>query len=164
MSLMKQLALFGFLSVPLTACSGAPSANTPQPAYTTICALSMGGKEMNGAVVRLKATYSTDLRHGAFLTDPQCELVSVEQGADAADVDPSVPQFDKAVKGNILDRKARRFAVDISGKFAWSAGDTLHGLPSATPNGTIPSHGVITIEKVWSYERLRRKDEVEAQP
>lgn len=150
---MKQLTIFGFLFVPVTACSGALSASAPEPISTTICALATRGKSMDGALVRFKAAYVTDLRHGVFLTDPTCPRVSVEQGADAPNVDPSVLRFDEAVKGNILDRRARRFAVDISGRFTWSAGDMLHGIPSTGPHGTIPAHGVITIQKVWSYER-----------
>ncbi len=147
----KRLAFFGLILFQATACSGAPSANASQPVFTTICALSAQGKKMDGALVRFKATYITDLRHGAFLTDPKCPSVSVEQGLDPVNVDASVRRFDEVVKGSILDHKPRQLVVDVSGKFAWSAAGMLHGVPAA---GTIRPHGVITIEKIWSYQRV----------
>lgn len=110
---------------------------------------------MDGALVRFKATYITDLRHGAFLTDPKCPSVFVEQGLDPVNVDSSVSRFDEVVKGNILDHKPRKFVVDVSGKLAWNAGGMLHGVPAA---GTIRPHGVITIEKIWGYQRVAPKN------
>lgn len=150
-----RLAFFGLIFFQTAACSGAPSANVPQPVLTTICALSSQGKEMDGALVRFKATYITDLRHGAFMTDPKCPSVSVEQGSDSENVDASVPRFDEVVKGNILDHKPRKFVVDVSGRFAWNAGGILHGVPVA---GTTKPHGVLMIEKIWSYQRVAPKN------
>lgn len=150
----KPLAFFGLFFVQIAACSGAPPASTPQATSTTVCAVSLHGKEMDGAVVRFRATYITDLRHGIFLKDCACPSIFIERGSDDANVDPSVSRFDEVVKGSVLDVKLREFHVEISGRFTWSPGDMLHGVPVAAPNGRIRPHGVIAIEKVWSYERV----------
>jgi hypothetical protein len=150
-----RLAFFGLIFLQAAACSGAPSDSASQPLFTTICALSAQGKKMDGILVRFKATYITDLRHGAFLTDSKCPSVFVEQGLDPVNVDASVPRFDEVVKGNIFDHKPRKFVVDVSGTFAWNSGGMLHGVPAA---GTTIPHGVIAIEKIWSYQRVAPKN------
>ena len=105
---------------------------------TSICALAQHGRELNGRRVRLTATYVTDLQEYTSLTDPHCPKVHVAP-YDAESPDESVERFDKAVKGRMEDLSARRFVVELSGRFTWKGHDE--------------PYGSMTIDRVWSFHR-----------
>ena len=127
------------------------------PAHTvTVCELARWGQARIGTHVRVSAEYFTDFHHGAFLSDPRCPFDRLQIGVDAIDADKSVSELDEAIA---LDRHyyiGRKFKVDVTGVFEWNTDRILNKELPPDRQLRIPAHGVLSLLKVWCFEKPKR--------
>ena len=144
------------LCIMLVACGAGASEEQEQASSveirTSVCELVNNAARMNGLHVRIKATYSSDLKHYSGFSDAQCPGLNLAEGIRKEDV-PELEEFYRAVWGDLDDGTSRIFLVDVSGVFNWN-----EQAASATPgpDGLPPQAASLQIVKVWSYRRLKR--------
>ena len=158
---MNQIFLFAccLLVQTTSALTNAPPIKNENPTNshadvsTSICQLAREGKRFNGTQVRLQGIYITDLHHGAILKDQRCPSVFIEEGETSEMVDASVKLFNDALYTSLFNHTLGKVFVDVSGKYI--AGGSSRATAN-TPRGVVTPHGIISIEKVWSFKRLRK--------
>ena len=124
----------------------------------TICQLAHRGEARVGTRVRIRAEYFTDLRHGAFLSDPRCPSDSVQIGKYATDADKeSLAVLDKAMTQHSKFYIGHKFKVDITGIFEWNEGLVINKELPPDRQLRIPAHGVLSLLKVWSFEKPTKR-------
>lgn len=100
-----------------SACSGTGTHVRTEPVTMSLCSLEKDVAEGPGhELIRLKAEYVTDLRHGAFFVDPRCPASTLQRGPDGEGISSTVSRFDDDVTGNILNHAERRFVVEAVGR------------------------------------------------
>ena len=123
----------------------------------TVCGLVHWDQKMVGTRVRVRAEYFTDFRHGAFLSDPKCPSARLQLGVRSADADASLARFDKALGQHYDYYVGRKFKVDITGSFEWEEARILYKELTPDRQMRIPAHGVLSLLKVWSFEKPTKR-------
>lgn len=121
----------------------------------SICQLRHLEKSIREQPIYLRATYFTDLRHGAFFTDEGCPGFSIQRGITPENVDKGVRAFDDAVAGNVLVRDERRFEVEVIGVLVDDAGSSC-GFPE---EGRTSKECSFVVQKVVSFRRIMKSDD-----
>ena len=114
----------------------------------TVCELAHWGRDMEGARVRVRAEYFTDLRYGAFLSDWQCPSARLELASDSASADKSVSHFNDVTAGHDNYYVNHKFKVDVTGTFEWSEGRIINKDLPPDRQYRIPPHGLLALMKV----------------
>lgn len=125
----------------------------------TICELAHWGEARVGTRARIRVEYFTDLRHGAFLSDPKCPLTRLQLGVRSADADAdaSLAMFDKALGQHYDYYVGRKFKVGIIGSFELEEARILYQELPPDRQLRILAHGVLSLLKVWSFEKPTKR-------
>jgi hypothetical protein len=147
-------AFFGFGAVLLFACTTSPSC-ADEPAAKdsekpfSICELLEQGGPVRATRIRVAAHFVTDLRHGAYLDDPKCKGLVIQEGPVMSDpVDASVLRFNEAAEEHAFSHRLVEFDIDVSG--------TYTPRPAAEFWGN-EAKGRLVFERVWSFHRVGSK-------
>lgn len=156
--------IFGALAVFLVAaCTPSVHASGPSQSHAsaqvreaTVCELAHWGQNMVGVRVRVQAEYFTDLRHGAFLSDPRCPIDRIQLAADATNADKSVSEFNDITAGHGRYYIGHKFKVDVTGIFELSEEHVINKELPPDRQYRIPPHGMLSLLKVWSFEKPKQ--------
>jgi hypothetical protein len=113
---------------------------------TSICELGRQEKAMNGASIRLSATYLTDLFEHSSLWDAHCPDLSMNLDWSVMQTHPhdqSLDALDAALQSDVFPPMAMSLSIDVSGRFIAPANKT--------------SRGRLVMEKVWSFRKIPEK-------
>ncbi|WP_157971456.1 hypothetical protein [Dyella sp. C9] len=114
-------------------------------ATISVCELLKDGGPAKAIRIRIKAHYITDLRHAAFLDDPGCKGLVIQEDPRMSDsVDPSVARFDEATHEHMISHRLVEFDVDIEGIYTPRHAGEFWGNEAK---------GQLMIERVWSFQR-----------
>ena len=127
----------------------AAHSNRAHPAQASVCQLTRFGPEHDGRVYETSAFYFTDLRHGAWLIDPENSNCWVQLGVQQSDTDGSVAHFMQAlVDGIMRNGPGTKRALRTELVFHWVKAD---------PQGTLAplgkpwvAKGMVELRRVFS--------------
>ncbi len=113
MTLTKLIIHFVILLTPI----GCTLAIEMSPLKTTVCEVSKAKSDYLNKIIQVSGLYETDMRHGAYLTDPNCPKKSFRIGHFINEDDPSIIKFEKdqGVRYTKLN-EVRRIQVILVGK------------------------------------------------
>jgi hypothetical protein len=138
------MALLWAISLPVVAHS-----SSVHPAQASVCQLAHFGAEHDGSVYETSALYITDLRHGAWLIDPENTNFWIQLGVQQSDTDGSVARFMQALVDGVMrngpgtKRKLRTELV-----FHWVKADPKGTL--ASPGKPWVAKGMVELKRVFS--------------
>lgn len=122
----------------LVAEDGALAEGGSQP--NSLCELQSQQSDFEGKLIRIEATYATDMHHFGLLLDDRCPNAEFDFRKPNAEArDDSIEQFENAVLATFPARGLVKFRVDLSGTFKRARGRQR---PSIVAN------------RVWSFERI----------
>ena len=145
-----RFVFFGFGTILMLAGTTQPSrasddAATENDKPISICELLENGGPAKATRIRVRAHYITDLRHGAYLDDPKCKGLVIQEGVGMSDpVDASVLRFNEAVQEHMISHPLMEFDIDVSG--------TYTPRPAGAFWGNV-AKGRLVLERVWSFRR-----------
>lgn len=132
-------------------------ASTESVHVVTVCELAHWSQNRVGTRVRILAEYFTDLRHGAFLSDPRCPHDGLQIGRYATNADKeSLAALDRAMVQHEGFYIGRKFKVDVTGIFEWDEGHIINKELPPDRQLRIPAHGVLALLKILSFEKPQR--------
>jgi len=149
-----RFASFVLGAILILACTTSPSRADDPAAQDnekplSICELLAQGGPAKATRIRVKAHFVTDLRHGAYLDDPKCKGLVIQEGPDASDpVDASVLRFKEAAEEHAFSHELVQFDIDVSGTY------------TPRPVGEFwgnEAKGRLVFERVWSFHRSGSK-------
>jgi hypothetical protein len=142
-------AMFGASAIE---CYARPDSESP----VTVCEIAGWDRSMDGKTVRIKALYSSDFRHGAFLFDEVCPLDHVSLGVSPEEPDRSLLQFDEYIGEHYDYYIGRKFAVDLLGVFRWREQKIVNAELPPDRHLIVKAHGRVSILKVFDFEKPPR--------
>jgi len=111
----------------------------------SVCELLKDGGPVEVTRIRVKAHYITDLRHGAYLDDPGCKGLVIQEGTQMTDpVDPSVARFRDRTQEHMISHPLVEFDVDVEGTYTPRLAGEFWGNEAK---------GRLVVEHVWSFQR-----------
>lgn len=114
----------------------------------SVCDLLKDGGPSKATRIRIKAHYITDLRHGAYLDDPKCKGLVIQEGVQMSDsVDPSVTRFSDATHEHMISHPLVEFDVDVEGTYTPRPAGEFWGNEAK---------GRLVIERAWSFQRTSK--------
>lgn len=143
---------FGFGAILLLACTTSPSRAVEHTTQkdekaVSICELLERGGPTKATRIRVKAHFITDLRHGAYLVDPKCKGLVIQEGPGMSDpMDASVLRFNDAAEEHALSHHLVEFDIDVSGTYTPRPAGEFWGNEAK---------GKLVFERVWSFRRSR---------
>lgn len=128
---------------------------TAQPKVYSLCELEEQGARFHGQTIRVKALYESDLLEHSGLFDPSCPGVEMplyyESGPTAH---RSIRNFQRALDGDLMDLRLRRFELEFQARFEWNSAVRSHsrGQVQGVPE---PPRGSLQMFRVWTFARWR---------
>lgn len=155
MRITRHMVVLFIGTIALCACAYGQSDVKSNKSVRTVsfCELAKWGKSMTGGHVRFQANYLTDFRHGAVLSDDECPSFSLRVGVRPDNEDESLKVFDKFMVRYWDFYVGHKFRVDITGVFGWDDETIINAELPRDRQLHIPPRGVISIVKVWDFER-----------
>lgn len=113
MILNKSIIHFIILLTPIE-CALAIEAYPPK---TTVCEMSKAKSDYLNKIIQVSGLYETDMRHGAYLSDPNCPGKAFRIGYYLNEDEPSIVKFkqDQGIRYTKLN-EVRRMQVTLVGK------------------------------------------------